>query len=78
MKTIEVSERAFISINEIRDREEDMLSKCQAEVADAMSFITTSFMLSQDEEDIEKAKNTLITLSRYNELLVDLSRGNKP
>lgn len=76
MKTIEVSERAFISINEIRDREEDMLSKLQAEVADAMSFITISFMLSQDEEDIEKAKNTLITLSRYNELLVDLSKRN--
>ena len=30
-----------------------------------MSFITTSFMLSQDEEDIGKAKNTLVTLSRY-------------
>ncbi|WP_418571137.1 hypothetical protein [Parabacteroides johnsonii] len=74
MKTIEVSERAFISINEIREREEDMLSKFQAEIADTMSFITTSFMLSQDEEDVEKAKSTLVTLSRYNELLVDLSK----
>ena len=74
MKTIEVSERAFISINEIREREEDMLSKFQAEIADAMSLITTSFMLSQDEEDVEKAKSTLVTLSRYNELLVDLSK----
>lgn len=74
MKTIEVSERAFISINEIREREEDMLSKFQAEIADAMSFIATSFMLSQDEEDVEKAKSTLVTLSRYNELLVDLSK----
>lgn len=72
MRTIVVTERAFVSVNELRDIE-DMLSKLQAEVADAMSFITTSFMLSQDEEDIEKAKNTLITLSRYNELLVDLS-----
>lgn len=72
MRTIVVTERAFVSVNELRDTE-DMLSKLQAEVADAMSFITTSFMLSQDEEDIEKAKNTLITLSRYNELLVDLS-----
>lgn len=73
MRTIEVSERAFASVNELRDTEEDMLSKLQAEVADAMSFITTSFMLSQDEEDLEKAKDTLVTLSRYNELLVDLS-----
>lgn len=72
MRTIEVTERAFASVNELRDTE-DMLSKLQAEVADAMSFITINFMLSQDEEDIEKAKNTLITLSRYNELLVDLS-----
>ena len=74
MKTNEESERAFISINEIREREEDMLSKFQAEIADTMSFITTSFMLSQDEEDVEKAKSTLVTLSRYNELLVDLSK----
>lgn len=73
MRTIEVTERAFVSVNELRDTEEDLLSKLQAEVADAMSFITTSFMLSQDEEDIEKAKDTLVTLSRYNELLVDLS-----
>lgn len=74
MRTIEVSERAFASVNELRDTEEDILSKLQAEVADAMSFITTSFMLSQDEEDIEKAKDTLVTLSRYNELLVDFSK----
>lgn len=74
MRTIEVSERAFASVNELRDTEEDLLSKLQAEVADAMSFITTSFMLSQDEEDIEKAKDTLVTLSRYNELLVNLSK----
>lgn len=73
MRTIEVTERAFASVNELRDTEEDLLSKLQAEVADAMSFITTSFMLSQDEEDIEKAKDTLVTLSRYNELLVNLS-----
>lgn len=73
MRTIEVTERAFASVNELRDTE-NMLSKLQAEVADAMSFIITSFMLSQDEEDIEKAKDTLVTLSRYNELLVDLSK----
>lgn len=73
MRTIEVTERAFASVNELRDTE-DMLSKLQAEVADAMSFITTSFMLSQDEEDIENAKDTLVTLSRYNELLVNLSK----
>lgn len=72
MRTIVVTERAFVSVNELRDTE-NMLSKLQAEVADAMSFIITSFMLSQDEEDIEKAKDTLVTLSRYNELLVDLS-----
>lgn len=74
MRTIEVTERAFASVNELRDTDEDLLSKLQAEVADAMSFITTSFMLSQDEEDIEKAKDTLVTLSRYNELLVNLSK----
>lgn len=73
MRTIEVTERAFVSVNELRDTE-DMLTKLQAEVADAMSFITTNFMLSQDEEDIEKAKDTLVTLSRYNELLVNLSK----
>lgn len=72
MRTIVVTERAFVSVNELRDTE-NMLSKLQAEVADAMSFIITSFMLSQDEEDIEKAKDTLVTLSRYNELLVNLS-----